>query len=278
MATLCEVVYLIALEDFPARWDIAGQIAHTLATSNDLAEIYAWLLALKAIFSVYKENFEGEKRGELVDLIVTVFPAMLHLVSNAARCYNEVTEAVLLAVVKVFGKGTYIDLVENLKVSASMHHWLVFLKRTLDAQEGSRTPAFFSMKKTILKIILRFVQKHANPKYDRPFSQLFCQKYAKPFLESALKAFLTTTDAEVYNAALANLPYFYAHFENCRDILERSRDKLFAMAVGRCALTSEDIALWGDDPVEFIHRERDNRKLVVEFVRGYHNSGLIVGG
>lgn len=63
-----------------------------------------------------------------------------------------------------------------------MHSWYVFIKRLLDFRLQEPTQNYIKIKKRSLKILLRFVQKHANPNYDKEYSQIFMHKYAGPFL------------------------------------------------------------------------------------------------
>lgn len=188
------------------------------------------------------------------------------------------SETILLCILKIFGKATYTELVYNLKNSSAMHNWYIFLKKILDFKVENPSALFIKIKNRSLKILLRFIQRHANPKYDRAYSEIFKDKYSRSFLESVVLILMTmNNNSSIFHASLATLPYFYRNFENCKALLEQHKEKLLALAVGKCLISQEDIALWADDPVEFINKEKEARKTLVEFVRSYDHCGIIVG-
>lgn len=78
----------MALEDYPGRWDVSDEIAETLKTSENFSQIFSHLLALKSIFSVYNENNDSYKKGQLVSLILKTFPPMQALTSKLMANYN----------------------------------------------------------------------------------------------------------------------------------------------------------------------------------------------
>lgn len=115
-------------------------------------------------------------------MIIKTFPPILTLASKLMANYSEVSETILLSILKIFGKATYTELIPNLKDSPAMHNWYIFIKTILDFKLENPSEVFIKIKKRALKILHRFVQKHANPKFDEKYCIVFKDKYAKSFL------------------------------------------------------------------------------------------------
>lgn len=131
-------------------------------------------MALKAIVSIYTYEENQTKKAELVVLVSETFPYIQLLVCKLMKNYNGSTETLILLILKIFGYATYKELFPGLKASDSLHIWLIFVKQLIDSQPGSDpTPNHLNIKKRCLKIILRFVQKHANRNYDPRFHSQF---------------------------------------------------------------------------------------------------------
>lgn len=120
----------------------------------------------------------------------------------------------LLLVLKIFNLCTYNDLPPNLKVSESLHTWLIFMKKLLDFKFiVDITEVMNKLKHKSSKIIYRFIQHHANPKYDIQFAEYFHKKYAVPFLESFVLQILNplpgTIKHKTDRIAMLALTYLY---------------------------------------------------------------------
>lgn len=195
-------------------------------------------MALKSIFSVFNESVNDYKKSSFVDLVLKTFPPIQTLTVKLLLNFNSIAEVILLVVLKIFGKATYIDVIPNLKNSPAMHAWYIFLKKILDIKAENPSPTFIKMKKRALKILYRFVQKHTNPKYDEQYSKLFCEKYAQHFLDSVLLALMTMSDnKEIYEPSMLVLPYFYKNFPNCRQLLNQHKEKILTITIRKCMIT-----------------------------------------
>ena len=143
--------------------------------------------------------------------------------------------------------------------------------------EANPTPNYLRIKKRCLKIILRFAQRHANQHYDPHFCRLFESKYALSFLESITMLLLSNSNSrDIHNLALSTLPYFHKNFGNCQKVLNQHKLALLVLSMRESVMKEKDIALWNDDPVEFINREKEERKPLVELVRVFDDCGSIV--
>lgn len=124
-----------------------------------------------------------EEKSELFSVVAKIFPSLQLLTSKLFQNFNDQTAIVLLLVLKIFNLCTYNDLPPNLKASDSLHTWLIFFKKLLDFKSTvDMTETMNKLKHKASKIIYRFIQHHANPKYDLPYSQFFLKKYSVPFL------------------------------------------------------------------------------------------------
>lgn len=107
------------------------------------------------------------KKSHLVTFMIKTFPPLQALATRLMVNYNNTSEMLLLTILKIFGYVTYNELVQNLRASPSMHTWYIFIKKLLDFKLANPTQDYIKIKKRSLKILLRFVQKHANPNYDK---------------------------------------------------------------------------------------------------------------
>ncbi len=180
----------------------------------------------------------------------------------------------------MFSAVTYSQLPPNLKRSDSLRVWLAFFKKTLDIPVNSGTPeSVGKLKLKASKIIYRFIQHHANPKYDQQYSEEFLGRYAVGFLESCLLQLLAETTFpnkhKLYKYSMLSIPYYYK-YPPCQKLLDDYRDKIISVILKRSVMDKNDLELWVTDPVEFIHKEKDSRKEVLDVIRIYKDSPQMV--
>lgn len=78
--------------------------------------------------------------------------------------------------------------------------------------------------------------------------------------------------------AMLAFPYLY-RWKSCQERLDFHRAAIIPMVLQRSKLTPKDMDIWVEDPAEFIHAERENRKEPIEVLRMYADSPqMIVDG
>lgn len=210
----------MARQDYPQRWpDLLEKIVINLKTNESFSVLYGSLVALKSLINIYNDVMEEERSGLFV-IVAATFPCLQMLASKLFQNFNDQTSTLLLLILKVFSAATYTGLPPNLKSSESLHVWLIFFKKALDCPMNETSPeALFKIKHKSSKIVYRFIQHHANPKYDKQYAQYFFPKYSIPFLESFVLQLLTPITGnwreKLDKVALLSFPYFYK-YPNCK--------------------------------------------------------------
>jgi hypothetical protein len=199
-----------------------------------------------------------EEKTHLFTIVAATFPILQILTQKLFVNFNDQTSVILILILKVFSVATYGDLPPNLKSSDSLHLWLIYLKKILDFEVTSPTGSEQSLKlkQRSAKIVYRFIQHHANPKYDKQYSQYFLGRYAVPFLESFVLQILSpiTGSWKIKMDKIAMLAFPYLHkFEPCRVLLDNHRNAIVPIVMARSKLTKKDLDTWIQDPAEFIH-------------------------
>lgn len=274
------MIYSLAKHDYSLHWQsLLQKIVVNLKDSSSYATIYGSLVALKALVSTFSTLMFEEKAG-LFNIVAMTFPSLQQLTHKLFQSFNDKTAEVLLLVLKVFSTATYGDLPPNLKNSDSLHLWFIFFKKIMDIEGGPQTSEqLLKLKHRAAKIVYRFVQHHANPKYDWNYAERFLGRYAVSFLESFVLLLLSpltgTWKSKMDKLAMLAFPYFY-RWKPCQERLDQHRAAIIPIVLQRSKLTVKDLETWVQDPSEFIHGEKENRKEPLEVLRMYADSPHLI--
>lgn len=243
-----EVIYSIARHDYSVQWQsLLQKIATNLKCSENYSTIYGSLIALKALVSIYSSLMLEEKAG-LFNIVAVTFPCLQQLTQKLFHNFNDQTAVVLLLVLKIFSTSTFGDLPPNLKASDSLHLWFIFFKKIMDFEAGP-TPSeqLLKLKHRASKIVYRFVQHHANPKYDKAYAEFFLGRYAVAFLESFVLILVSpltgTWKSKMDKLAMLSFPYLYK-WRPCQERLDVHRTAIVPIVMQRSKLTSKDLETW----------------------------------
>ena len=249
-------------------------------TSQDGFKIFNALLALRKIAKFF-EFKQQDMRGSLDEIIQTSFPILQSLVASLLE-NNEIEAAQIMRLcLKVFYSSTVYALpqVQGIDVNFwfnSVAH--IIQKKLPEASEGlepagqpigidERTSwPWWKLKKWAVRIANHFIQRYGNPRMAAEQYQAFANFFRAniaplmlgPVMNNlALKASGGFITDNIHRLCLSYMMSAVEMSPTFKLIKPHMDFVLFQAIFQTLCLSSEDIALFTDDPVEFVRRIHD---------------------
>jgi len=291
---LAETLHTITIHDFPGKWpSLIPTLLDMISQSNEPTKVlgvHNALLALRKVCKRY-EYKSKEQRGPLNDIVLKSFPLLLPLAQRLSEPSVHSLEAAMMLkqILKIFWSSTQFYLPGGdgvnpspaLSNPQSMQPWFDILCMTLSkplpeastglepagqptAIEERNAWPWWKVKKWSVQIMSRLFSRYGIPSY----AEEECQNFAKHFSQNVATQFLQPicetlnlrpsgqfcTDRVVhlcltYVDLSVELAPTYKMLKPYRDFL------LYKVCFPTMCLTPEDIAVFENDPHEFVHRQ-----------------------
>ena len=279
---IADIVYTILQSDYiKGRWPgFLSTVLANITASQDPFKIYNALLALRKV-AKYFEFKQQDVRGSLDEIVQTSFPIlqslMLSLVDN-----NDIAAAQIMRLcLKVFYSSTVYALPQVQGVDVNF--WFntiahLIQKKLPEASEGLE-PAdqptriedrcawpWWKLKKWAVRIVCQFIQRYGNPRTAAEQYQSFANFFRSntaplllgPVMNNlALKASGGFITDDVHRMCLSYMMCAVEMSPTYKVIKPHLDFVLFQAIFQTLCLSSEDIRLFTEDPVEFVRKIHD---------------------
>mmetsp|Transcript_33968 Transcript_33968/g.95506 ORF Transcript_33968/g.95506 Transcript_33968/m.95506 type:complete len:1067 (+) Transcript_33968:81-3281(+) len=274
---LVETFRLAALHDFPEGWPGVLETLLGLLRSDDTAQTYCALMLLRKLFKQL-EMRPVAHRDEMETLCVHALPTLHTLMPTIARAASQpgahCAEAfdMLKLVLKCFYSAVHMAIGEHVRQSIDAWMPLLFGVAELPATLGGVQPATREAQETspaakcrkwVFHIFFRFFHRHGSVQKAvngmEEFAELWSSKYKLPTAEACLKeACAKQRGSWVPKRSLALAFLCLAEACSSDTVYEVMRPALMQLLEGGifpCVrFNSEDVALWEEDPEEFVRQ------------------------
>jgi len=290
---MAEALHHIAIHDFPESWpDLLPTLLTTIQGGNDPSQalrVHNALIALRKICKRYEFKSKSE-RGPLNDIVIQSFPLLLPLAQRLINPHEHSLEAALMLkqILKIFWSCTQFYLpgdkglaTASLSNPQSMQPWFNILQAVLakplpeattgeeprdqptDIEQRNAWP-WWKVKKWSAQIMSRFFSRYGIPSYaedeHKEFSHFFREHAAVQFLGPVCEVLnlrpngMFCTDRVLhlcltFVGLAVELAPTYKMLKPHLDFL------LYKVCFPTICLDADDIALFENDPHEFVQRQ-----------------------
>ncbi|KAG0058926.1 hypothetical protein BGZ90_004701 [Linnemannia elongata] len=274
---LLTVLGTILSNDFPAKYPGYLSQVQSLLQSQDPKIVFVGLLALKEVTRVYK--FKVSDREPVDEIIATFFPAIQQIGTGLISANNVEAAEMLKIIFKCYHHTIQIDLSERLRDNASLVPWgTLFIQMVekpvpteglpTDLEELEKHP-WWKAKRWAYQCLNRLYTRYGNPtaltseSKFKPFANSFIVNFAPNILTAYLKQveLWVAKQAWLSPRVLCLMGNFFEESVKDKHIWSmmkpHSETLITHFVFPQLCFTSEDEALWVDDPVEYVHAKID---------------------
>ncbi|KAK3832183.1 MAG: armadillo-type protein [Linnemannia elongata] len=274
---LLTVLGTILSNDFPAKYPGYLTQVQSLLQSQDPKIVFVGLLALKEVTRVYK--FKVSDREPVDEIIATFFPAIQQIGTGLISANNVEAAEMLKIIFKCYHHTIQIDLSERLRDNASLVPWgTLFIQMVekpvpteglpTDLEELEKHP-WWKAKRWAYQCLNRLYTRYGNPtaltseSKFKPFANSFIVNFAPNILTAYLKQveLWVAKQAWLSPRVLCLMGNFFEESVKDKHIWSmmkpHSETLITHFVFPQLCFTSEDEALWVDDPVEYVHAKID---------------------
>ncbi|KAF9147435.1 hypothetical protein BG015_010946 [Linnemannia schmuckeri] len=274
---LLTVLGTILSNDFPAKYPGYLTQVQSLLQSQDPKIVFIGLLALKEVTRVYK--FKVSDREPVDEIIATFFPAIQQIGTGLISANNVEAAEMLKIIFKCYHHTIQIDLSERLRDNASLVPWgTLFIQMVekpvpteglpTDLEELEKHP-WWKAKRWAYQCLNRLYTRYGNPtaltseSKFKPFANSFIVNFAPNILTAYLKQveLWVAKQAWLSPRVLCLMGNFFEESVKDKHIWSmmkpHSETLITHFVFPQLCFTSEDEALWVDDPVEYVHAKID---------------------
>lgn len=274
---LAETVRTIAGIDYPDNWPQLLPTILANISNSDILRMYNALFALRKVVKIYEFKHK-EARLPLDNLIQAIFPTLQELMTQILENNSIEAAQVMRVCLKIFWSSTQYALpnVQGVDVNLWFHILGQLLDKKLpeaseglepsgqpqDIEERNNWP-WWKVKKWTARIITHFIQRYGNPQYAgkeyKAFATHFRQNTAIALLTPVMNTLMTKTDGGFITDHVHRLCITYicnsVEMSPTYKVLKPHLDYiLFSVIMPTLCLSKADVALFEDDPQEFIRK------------------------
>ena len=271
-ALISDTLKVYAEFDYPEKWPtLLPALVASITSQTNILILFNSLLALRKLVKKF-EYKPKDARAPLDDIIHAIFPYLLSIADTIFAQNTRSLEAaqVVKMILKIFWSSTMYALplsAQGLDVNA----WFQFLAHVLDLDlesiEGDKETRtanpWWKAKKWSGRIMCQFIQRYGNPRHCSddcvPFANYFKGTVANillaPVMNTLLKKSQGTFVTDIvhrmclsYTASAIEMSPSYKAVKPHLEFL------LFTVIFPTLCLKAEDIALFNDDPTEFVRK------------------------
>jgi hypothetical protein len=286
---ICESINNIAEHDFPDQWPNLIQQIMEHIQSGDSSRAYNALMALRRVVKKY-EFKPKEMRGPLETIIQTTFPTLLQLMQSMTA-YQEVGAAEMMKLLcKIYWSSMQFLLPPVMQDPVQFMAWMnvfdTLMKKPLpEASEGTAPLGqptelderqewpWWKLKKWIAHIWTRLFQRFGNAeqtdKAHKEFAKYFSANVAPTLLSTVMDTLALRSQGRhcTDRVVMLCLHYVESALQLAKTykplIKPRLNHLLFEVIVPVLKLNDKDLALWSEDPQEFVRIQHD---VMMEFM------------
>lgn len=279
---LAETIRCICEFDFPDKWNslIPTLLEAIQSAGQNILQMYNALLALRKLVKRYEYKNDAE-RQPLNDIASTSFPMLQQL--TAAILENNSLEAsqVMRMCLKILYSANAYKLL--MAQGFDVNFWFrviayIIQKPLPEASTGQeplnqpvepeekRAWPWWKLKKWAGRLMCTFIQRYGNPRYTdeaySAFATYFRDHVAASLLPSVMEALLVKARGGFLTEDVHR--YCLTYLNNCVEmspsykfIKGHLNFVLYEVLFPTLSLTSEDVALFSEDPQEFIRKVHD---------------------
>jgi len=272
------IVRSVAYSDFPHAWPgLLEGIAHNLTQGE--ARMYGALYAERMLVKKYEYKSRAD-REPLLAIVACTYPTLIQIFAALAEHEHPQAYEMQRLICKIFWSSMQCALPDELAKpweSPMLSQWLSLLVQLLEkpiplalqpADEDSfRDNQPSKCKKWAAHILYRMLQRYGNPKYarDEPQKQLaryLLSNYAVRCLEAAMGTLTLKEQGTLCSPRVETLCFNFVAEALCHPSLYKTiRPQLETLLVRvifpQLCITQSELALWSDDPTEYVRKELD---------------------
>ncbi|KAG5518299.1 hypothetical protein PMAC_003095 [Pneumocystis sp. 'macacae'] len=275
---IASIVGVILSHDFPEKWsDFMDQVVRLL-NSQDAHYVYIGLISFLEISKVYRYR-SGVRRQPFDVVVQTVYPRLLEI-GDRVTCENDSIAGEMLKIIFKSYKF-YITLELSSFVQDSIVQWVTLFLRAIikdlsidivtNNLEEREHNSWWKAKKWAYSNLNCLFMRYGEPsklfkdtlKKYKIFAKMFSENFVPEILKVYLQQVELWSDGKIWisQRCLCSLSIF---FEEC--VFPKST---WTLLKGKCSylisrfifpllcITNNDIELWNNDPVEYIHKNTD---------------------
>jgi hypothetical protein len=269
-------------ENFPGFIDMVGQYVQQ---SNSPNCVYGGLIALHEAVKLFQYK-PSKERGPLNRIVKVIFPFLRQIGHDLVHHEGPDAASVVKIVCKTYFNSVQYELSRSHMDPSNLSSWCQFFldvlnKNCLDGdvasldddemEERSKNP-WWKAKKWSMRCLNKFMSRYSNSKLDTycgnnkrygSFSKMFMNQYSGVILQSYLhianqymikKAFVSPQCRYLLSCFFADC----VQHNSTWNVIHPLFSQLLNDWVLPClAISSGDLRLWEEDPVEYIHAKKD---------------------
>jgi len=278
---LTESFKTIVDRDFPMDWPaLLPAVIEALGSAQDPKLMHGALSALRCITRKYEFKDEDE-RQELQQVVALTFPKLLALLQQLTKIETDSVEIAELMrlVIKIFWSSCYLNVPPYLHDPAVLQGWMeciyVLLLRPVPTQGQPTDEAermswqWWKVKKWTMHLCNRFYSRYGDPRLlrdeDKVFGNLWRKGYANQFLEGYLlqaanlhkPGTAVTLPGRILNLNITYITTAIGKKSGYKVLEPRLNDILINLVFPVTCFNASDLALWVEDPHEYIRKGYD---------------------
>ncbi|KNE59737.1 hypothetical protein AMAG_05202 [Allomyces macrogynus ATCC 38327] len=280
---LCLALHFMLVHDFPEQWpNFIEQVGHFVQQTQNTSAVYGGLLALQEVIKAFAWK-TGKDRNPLVKIVKTVFPYLLQIATDLVQHDSEEAASMLKVICKSYFGSMQSQLSKSHMDPNNLAGWCqlfvaVISKPIPDAVFGPHADAsdkaqhpWWKAKKWAFHVLNKYFTRYGNSKLEtfstdkkyKTFAPMFMAQYAPTILNT----YLNITQQAIQHGTFVSprvvylMTSFYAAAIKHKDtwaILKTHVPMLIQHVVHPyLCISADDLALWTDDPVEYVHAHKD---------------------
>ncbi|KAF8539741.1 armadillo-type protein [Trichophaea hybrida] len=266
--------------DFPERWPSYMDITLQLLNSNDIQSVFAGVQCLLSLCRVYRFKRDTDKRDELDRVTQATFPTILAIGNRLVDETSTEAGDMLKMIIKTYKHAAYFELAAHLREQSSIVAWATLFIKTVqkeppaesmveDCDEREIHP-WWKAKKWAYGNLNRLFVRYGNPgAVTSGANGESYEEFAKSFIENfapeILKAYLQQVELWVSKQRWLSkicLSNIIAFLDECikpsatwKHLNPHVENLIAHVLFPLLCQSDEDMALFHDEPAEYLHRK-----------------------
>ncbi|KAK9371093.1 armadillo-type protein [Lipomyces kononenkoae] len=276
---LISVLNKVIAYDYPEKWPEFLDHTLQLLHSQDVQHVYAGLVCLNEITKTYRWR-NHEIRISLDRVLELAFPVALQIANSLLAENSASAGDMMRLVMKSYRSAIWIELSPRLQDSSALLPWGTLLLQVVakdvpatelpEYEPDRELHPWWKSKKWAYRNLNRLFSRYGDPVSLTDSMQdyrEFSKNFVVNFAPEILKAYLHQTERWVQNNLWLSRPALNCileYFEQCVktkptwEILKQHVESLISHVVfPLLCLTDDDIELFENEPVEYIHKRID---------------------
>ncbi|KAK9381319.1 armadillo-type protein [Kockiozyma suomiensis] len=276
---LIQILNRVITYDYPAKWPTFLEHMMQLLHSQNVQHIHTGLICLSEVTDAYRWR-NHEARQQLEPVLDGAFSRAVQIGTNIINENSAIAGDMIRLIMKSYRSAIYIELSPRLQDQASLLPWgnlfLQVVAKDLSSEavpedeEDREQNQWWKAKKWAHRDLNQLFTKYGDPNTltdSMAEYKNFSKAFVTNFAPEILKAYLHEIEKWAGKTLWLSKPVLNSiveYFDQCVrtkitwEILKPHVDSLVAHVIfPLLCLTYEDIELFEDDPVEYIHRKLD---------------------